>query len=88
MEHAITLFAKEGFLLSHIEINSRGEASKAPQKHNKSTGNESNALVAFSDTNWGAPTRLYIKSITHAGDSVISKIWERAQNITAKRHGA
>ncbi|KAG1859729.1 hypothetical protein F4604DRAFT_1543876, partial [Suillus subluteus] len=64
-----------------------GKASKAPQKHNKSTGNESSALLAFSDANWGAPTKLYIKSITHAGDLVISKMWERAQNLTTKRHG-
>ncbi|KIK47185.1 hypothetical protein CY34DRAFT_74693 [Suillus luteus UH-Slu-Lm8-n1] len=87
MERAIRLFAKEGFLLSHIEINSRGKASKAPQKHNKSTGNESSALLAFSDANWGAPTKSYIKSITRAGDLVISKMWERAQNLTMKRHG-
>ncbi|KAG1881237.1 hypothetical protein F4604DRAFT_1678829 [Suillus subluteus] len=87
MECTIRLFAKEGFLLSHIKINSRGKASKAPQKHNKSTGNKSSALLAFSDANWGAPTKSYIKSITCAGDLVISKMWERAQNLTAKRHG-
>ncbi|KAG2058790.1 hypothetical protein BDR06DRAFT_875160 [Suillus hirtellus] len=87
MECAITLFAKEGFLLSHIEINSQGKASKVPQKHNKSTSNESSALLAFPDANWGSPTRSYIKSITCMGDSVIHKIWERTQNLATKRHG-
>ncbi|KAG1839680.1 hypothetical protein F4604DRAFT_1599397 [Suillus subluteus] len=86
MERAITLFAREGFLLSHIKINSRGKASKVPQKHNKSMGNESSTLLGFSDANWGAPTKSYTKSITHAGDLVISKMWERAQNLTTKRH--
>ncbi|KAG2126882.1 uncharacterized protein EDB93DRAFT_1109516 [Suillus bovinus] len=51
-----------------------GRASKAPQKHNKSSGNESSALLAFSDVNWG--------------DLVIRKMWERAQNLGTKRHGA
>ncbi|KAG1908529.1 uncharacterized protein F5891DRAFT_937064, partial [Suillus fuscotomentosus] len=64
-----------------------GKAYKVPQKHNKSTGNESSALLAFSNANWGAPTRLYIKSITCMGDSVIHKIWERTQNLSTKRHG-
>ncbi|KAG2153545.1 uncharacterized protein EDB93DRAFT_1082427, partial [Suillus bovinus] len=65
-----------------------GRASKAPQKHNKSSGNESSALLAFSDVNWGEPTRSYMISITHAGDLVIRKMWERAQNLGTKRHGA
>ncbi|KAG2750295.1 hypothetical protein P692DRAFT_20729939 [Suillus brevipes Sb2] len=87
MERAIALFANEGFLLSYIEINGRGRASRAPQKHNKSSGNESSALLAFSDVNWGEPTRSYVKSITRAGDLVMSKMWERAQSFGTKRHG-
>lgn len=51
MKCALTLFAEDDIVFANIEINSKGKASKTPQRYNKSTGKESSTLLAFSEAN-------------------------------------
>ncbi|KAH7924427.1 hypothetical protein BV22DRAFT_1013272 [Leucogyrophana mollusca] len=87
MERALKLFADGDILLGDIDVNSKGKLAKTPHKHNKSTGKESSALLAFSEANWGSATRAYMKSINRHGEELISAVSELARNITLKRCG-
>ncbi|KAG1735490.1 hypothetical protein EDD22DRAFT_787676, partial [Suillus occidentalis] len=61
-----------------------GRASGAPQKHNKLSDNESSALLAFPDANWGEPTRSYVISITHTGDLVIRRCGRELRTLAQR----
>ena len=87
MERALKLFADGDILLGDIDVNSKGKLAKTPHKHNKSTGKESSALLAFSEANWGSATRAYMKSINRHGTELVSSVSELARNITLKRRG-
>ncbi|KAG1900238.1 uncharacterized protein F5891DRAFT_935124, partial [Suillus fuscotomentosus] len=63
IEHVIRLFANGNLLLSDIDTSGNGRGNKTPLNINPSTGRESSIPLAFSDSNWGAHIRSYIRSI-------------------------
>ncbi|KAG1865179.1 hypothetical protein C8R48DRAFT_601432 [Suillus tomentosus] len=87
MERAIRLFANGNLLLSDIDTSGNGRGNKTPLNINPSTGRESSIPLAFSDANWGAHTRAYMKSINCLPDSVIIRNSELAQSLAMKRRG-
>ncbi|KAG1853928.1 hypothetical protein DFJ58DRAFT_728062 [Suillus subalutaceus] len=75
-------------LVQVLVQHSKGKAVKVPHSLNKVTGKASNALKAFSDTNYGEATRGYMKSINQLRESVLQDVWERTKEIAVKRrHG-
>ncbi|KAG2368726.1 hypothetical protein BDR07DRAFT_1269223 [Suillus spraguei] len=87
MEHAIQLFADGHMFLCDIDTAGNGRGNKTPLDINPSTGKESSVPLAFSDTNWGAHTRSYTRSINCLPYSVILRNSELVQNLAMKRRG-
>ncbi|KAG2068113.1 hypothetical protein BDR04DRAFT_973875, partial [Suillus decipiens] len=88
MECALKIIGPDKMLISELEVNSKGNAVKVPHSMNKASGKISNSRKAFSDTNFGAATRGYMKSIKHLNESILQDVWGRMKEITARRRGA
>lgn len=88
MERALKIIGRDKMLISELEVNSKGNAVKVPHSMNKASGKISNSRKAFSDTNFGAATRGYMKSINRLDESILQDVWGRTKEIAARRHGA
>lgn len=88
MERALKIIGRDKMLISELEVNSKGNAVKVPHSMNKASGKISNSRKAFSDTNFGAATRGYMKSINRLDESILQDVWRRTKEIAARRRGA
>jgi hypothetical protein len=88
MERALKIIGRDKTLISELEVNSKGNAVKVPHSMNKASGKISNSRKAFSDTNFGAATRGYMKSINRLDESILQDVWGRTKEIAARRRGA
>jgi len=87
MERALCLFADGDIVVGDIDVSGKRKGVRPPVKHNKVTGKESGAVLSFSEINWGAITRSYMKAINRQGDKVISVVSKLANTIATKRRG-
>ncbi|KAH7917801.1 hypothetical protein BV22DRAFT_1025738, partial [Leucogyrophana mollusca] len=85
LERALKLFIDGDVKLSDIDLTKSGKKTKIPPKHNKVTGKDSTAVLAFSDVNWGTQTRCYMTSIGRRHPHVISYTTEKARTIAKMR---
>ncbi|KAH7917948.1 hypothetical protein BV22DRAFT_1025439 [Leucogyrophana mollusca] len=86
VERVLQLLADANIKLSDIDLSGKKPA-KTPLKHNKATGKESGSGLAFSEANWGAATRSYMKAIERRGDEVIIVACNLAHNLVTRRCG-
>ncbi|KAH7903897.1 hypothetical protein BJ138DRAFT_1119940 [Hygrophoropsis aurantiaca] len=87
VERALHLFIDGDIEISNIALLSKGLAKvKIPAKTNKETGaRESTTTLAFSDDNWGAKAKNYMKALTERHPAAISDTTERARAIAKAR---
>ncbi|KAG2136952.1 uncharacterized protein EDB93DRAFT_1106744 [Suillus bovinus] len=85
MERALKIIGRDKTLISELEVNSKGNAVKVPHSMNKASGKISNSRKAFSNTNFGAATRGYMKSINRLDESILQDVWCCTKEITARR---
>ncbi|KAG2362914.1 hypothetical protein BDR07DRAFT_1283556, partial [Suillus spraguei] len=76
---AIDSHRKTSYAKGALSLATAAACCQGPHSLNKVTGKASNALKAFSDTNYGEATRGYMKSINRLRESVLQDVWERTK---------